>query len=235
MSFEKERKPYSVLASVFNTTMIREKEIVLNHWTKERLRVFFRSNANTNSQGAKAMLYYMAGEGIKEGTLVDINDKVYLSLNQDSVENEIYKKSDLFECNMSINTFSDGYELSIPCFAYLLTSIFGNNYPQISVVSGNMQLITEDCEVSRKISVNSRFEDMGAEFIVEDRIIRNSIMNFYITKQADINPPERKLDITPRVEYQLGKNEPISVTAKRREANSSLWATVKNPTIVWES
>ncbi|MDR1688815.1 MAG: hypothetical protein LBS21_09440 [Clostridiales bacterium] len=236
ISYNKECKPYNVLASVFNSTLLREKEIVDDYWTKERMRVFFRSNKNTNEQGAKAQLYYMPDEGIKEGALVDIKDKVYIALNQSTIENDIYKKSDLFECNVNINTFSNGYEVNIPGYCYYLTSVFGNDYPQISVVGGNMEVITQDCEVSRLITPNSTFIDLGATWRVEDCVIRNGLMHYYIQKQADTLPPDFKVEILSRaVEFESGKMERFEISAQRKEHNDSTWNTVENATIWWKS
>ena len=230
-----ERQPYNVLASVFNSVMQRELEIVNEYWTGAPLRVFHRSNKNTNEQGSKSQCYYYADEGISEGTLLDIYGKIYLSLNQSTVENPLYKKSDLFECNIIIDTFSNSYELIIPGFFYYLTSVYGNDFPQVGSIGGNVEVITEDCEASRKISVNSRFNALDSEWMVVDRIIRNGLMHFYIEKQVNSAPPERELEILPKAEYEVDTSSYIGVWAKRRDANSNTWATVENATILWES
>ena len=232
---QKERKPYDILGSVFNSVMVRELEIVTDYWTQKKYRIFARSNKNTNEQNSKSQFYYYADEGISEGSLIEINRKTYLALNQATVENTLYKKSDLFECNIVIDTFSNGHELEIPGFSYYLTSVFGNDYPQVSVVSGNMQVITIDNDKSRSIKVNSRFNALGAEWRIEDRVSRNGLIHFYISKQAETPPPDRELEILSRPEYEIGKSEYINVWAKRKESSSNSWSTVHNATILWES
>ncbi|MCL2018893.1 MAG: hypothetical protein FWG70_03955 [Oscillospiraceae bacterium] len=186
-NLKKARSSYDISASVFNSVMSRESEIVKDYYTNEEFRVFFRNKKNTSSQGFKTELYYYAGENIKAGTLIKINDKTYLAINCGTAENTLYKRSDLFECNIIMKFFNNGQNLTIPGFSYSLTSVFGDSFPRISSVSGNMQILTQDNDTARKVSIGTIIQALDCHWLVNGRILQNGLIKLYVKKQSE-NP-----------------------------------------------
>jgi hypothetical protein len=229
------KKPYNSLASVFNSTMMRELEVITEYWTEKELRVFFRRNKNTNAEGANARIYYYADEGIREGSLLKINGKVYLAINQARIENSLYKISDLFECNIIIDTFCDGYLVTVPGYAYSTTSNYGINSSVVSVISGNLEVITENSELSSKIEVGSRVDALNDNWEIKNITVVNGLTHIYMEKEVNAGTAEFLFSIAPRDKYEVGKIEAIEVSVKRRANDNSSWEDVINPALIWES
>ncbi len=231
-------KPYNLLDSIFNKFMIREKEMVLDYWTHERYPVFFRENETKNQTNDFSRIYYSIDQSIHEGSLLLSRNKVYLALNQQAVENNVFAHADIVRCNTMINMFDNGFEVSIPAYVGTLLSPFGDTGNVITTTSGDVEILTQDCKTSAFIKKSAIFTAMGSRFSVTNRIITDGVLHIYAkTEQgagADIVvPPTYELELNLNGPYAIDSSAQLEAIPRRIDGEQS--AVVKNATIIWES
>lgn len=219
---------YNVVSSQFYDYLQREGVTVKDYWTGEEYLCFFRRNKDTNQTNDNISLYYPVGVGIHEGTTITYGDTPYVILNQESLENHIYHRSDGIRADVMLNTYSDGMELNIPTFAYDLTSAQPTANNVISLVSGNSELMTGDNEWSRQLTLDSQFTAMGGVFKIVNLNYKSGIARISTSRVAgSVTPIEYSIKINSESKYSVGSAVKIDVTASRTEG------TVKNPTLKW--
>lgn len=219
---------YNVVSSQFYDYLQREGVTVKDYWTGEEYLCFFRRNKDTNQTNDNISLYYPVGVGIHEGTTITYGDTPYVILNQESLENHIYHRSNGIRADVMLNTYSDGMELNIPTFAYDLTSAQPTANNVISLVSGNSELMTGDNEWSRQLTLDSQFTAMGGVFKIVNLNYKSGIARISTSRVAgSVTPIEYSIKINSESKYSVGSAVKIDVTASRTEG------TVKNPTLKW--
>lgn len=157
---------YSVVESQFSDYLEREGTTVKDYFTDAEYRCFFRRNADVNQTNSNITIFYPAESGINPGTLIVHNDKVYLVLNQETVENRAYSRSDGINADVMISTYNKSTKeaIRIPAFAYDLIGDSMHKSNTMTTIAGSCELITGDCEMSRKLKTNCEFFAMGNWF-----------------------------------------------------------------------
>lgn len=159
---------YSVPESQFLDYLQREGTVVEDYWTGDEYRCFFRRNKDTNQTNDNISIYYPVGNGIRPGSLITHYGHTYLILNQESLENRVYHRSDGLNADVMLNTYNKdtAQDISLPCFAYDLTGIVPKSSDIMSTINGNVELMTGDNEMSRKLKINCEFNAMGNWYTV---------------------------------------------------------------------
>lgn len=219
---------YNVASSQFYDYLQREGVTVKDYWTGTEYTCFFRRNKDTNQTNDNISLYYPVDVGIHEGSIITYGDTQYLVLNQESMENHVYHRSDGIRADVMLNTFSDGLEINIPVFAYDLTSAQPTANNVISLVSGNSELMTGDNEWSRQLTLDSEFTAMGGRYKIVNLNYKSGIARISTSRVAEsVTPIEYSIKINAEAKYSVGSAVKIDVTTSRTEG------TVKNPTLKW--
>ena len=179
---------YDVLQNKFDETIAREGVTVSTYITNEEFQVFFRRLNDGLNQRDTMTMFYPVGSPVHSGSIITVNDKQFILLNQETIENTVYYKSAVIGCNGTIST-EDADVLNLPFYGSGASSAFpssgGVSTKYIAVVSGQTELITEDCELARKLEINDKFNAWGRTWKIENIICIDGIVTLNVEVQAD--------------------------------------------------
>lgn len=229
---------YSVPESQFLDYLQREGTAVKDYWSGEEYRCFFRRNKDTNQTNDNISIYYPVGNGITPGSLIKHYGHTYLILNQESLENRVYHRSDGLNADVMLNTYDreSGYEISIPCFAYDLTGTAPETSDIMSTINGNVELMTGDNAVSRMLKVNNEFNAMGNWYSVVSVNFKTGIARIGATIiQSPSTPVAYGLTIKAEATYIQGDTAKLTASATIDDlpvSNATLKWSSSNPDIV---
>ena len=168
----------------FERTMKREGKIVTTYTSGTEFRAFFRTRDEHENQRETIIMYYDVTAPVRPGTLIMIGYGVFLALNRETVENDIYYKSTLIKCNGVFNE-NTGKIHNVPFYSDNLKSSvsIGNN--TINMLNGNLELITEENSLSKQIQINQYFNEFGRTFRVTNKYIMDGIVHVIAEVEAD--------------------------------------------------
>lgn len=178
---------YSPLESVFEATMEREGQILSTYSSRTEFRAFFRIRNDNENQRETIVIYYDITAPVHSGTLVMIGNGVYLALNKETVENDVYYKSTLIKCNGIYNS-NDGVINNIPFYSDNMKSSVSIGNSIISMLKGNVELLTEENSLSRRIDINAVFNEFGRTFKVTNKYIVDGIVHIIAEVDSDKAP-----------------------------------------------
>lgn len=178
---------YSPLESVFESTMKREGKILTTYTNGTEFKAFFRIRNDNENQRETIVIYYDVTAPVHSGTLVMIGKGVYLALNKETVENDVYFKSTMIKCNGMYNS-NDGLISNVPFYSGNMKSSvsIGNNI--ISMLDGNIELLTEENSLSKQININAIFNEFDRTFKITNKYTIDGITHFIAEVDADRNP-----------------------------------------------
>lgn len=161
------------LQYVFDITMQREGKEIVAYTSGKTFKGFFRRNEDNNNIQDTVKLYYPVNAPVRQGDIIVFNNKKYILFNQETQENTCYYKSAAYAINGKI-LLNDGSLEGIPCYAYDLNNGL-NQGNAISILSGNMDFLTEDNEISRKIKINDIFNEYGRTWHIDNIYYKDGI------------------------------------------------------------
>ncbi len=221
---------YNVVAEQFAQSLQRERKTIYDYWTGEPRECFFRRNKDTNQTNNNVSIYYLKDELIYEGELISFRNKVFLVLNRETDENDVYRRSDMLETNMIIETYSEQKELRLPCYAYDLLNPNPDTGSMVDVINGNIELISEQCPLADSIEVNSKFVALGGNYEVVNKYNKSGIVHIFIKREsASAAPTAYSLAINANAEYGMGDTATLTALATCSEG------PITNATIEWDS
>lgn len=181
--------PYSGNSTLtqFNRTMKREGKTVTTYIDHTEFQAFFRIKEDNENQKETIIMYYGITAPVRPGTLVMYGHGVFLALNRETVENDIYYKSTLVKCNGVYNDI-DGRFGNIPFYCDNMKSSvsIGNNV--ITTLNGNIELITEESALSNQIEIDNHFNEFGRTFKVSNRYVMDGIVHIIAEVYVDMLP-----------------------------------------------
>lgn len=180
---------YTPLESVFASTMEREGRAVTAYTSGEKFQAFMRRNDDGNNTEDRITLYYAINAPVVQGNLISYGNKIYILLNRETEENNCYYKSSGLACNGKIN-LNDGTITGIPCYAYDLNNGLSTNGQTISVISGDMEFVTEDNTLGRQIEINDTFNEFGRTWNVKNIYHKDGMLHLITEVYADVKPVE---------------------------------------------
>ena len=182
---------YSPLEDVFRETMRREGRTVTAVTSGAEFQAFMRRTDDGNSTEDRVTFYYAIDAPVNQGNLVKLGRKTYIFINKETEENSCYYKSYAIATNgeITINEFEE-YIHNLKCYGYDLQSgIFAqNNY--ISLISGTMEFITEDNEMSRDIKVSRTFNNYGRTWLINNIYYKDGICHIITEVDSDYTPQD---------------------------------------------
>lgn len=190
----------------FERTMKREGRIVTTYTGGTEFRAFFRTRDEHENQRETIIMYYDVTAPVRPGTLVMVGYGVFLALNRETTENDIYYKSVMVKCNGVFNE-NTGIVHNVPFYCSNMKSSVsvGNNV--ISMLNGNIELITEENSLSKQIDICQTFNEFGRTFRVTNKYIMDGIVHLIAEVEAD-----RKADFvyTIQIDGLLNSSVPVN-------------------------
>ena len=105
---------YDTVNSAFTDALKREGKVINSHLDNTPYNVIFRRNSDTNKLQNTVTIFYSVDSNVHAGQLLKYKDKTYLSINQESAENDTYLKSDLRQTNAIMNYIVGSTEFNVP-------------------------------------------------------------------------------------------------------------------------
>ena len=190
----------------FERTMKREGRIVTTYTGGTEFRAFFRTRDEHENQRETIIMYYDVTAPVRPGTLVMVGYGVFLALNRETVENDIYYKSTLIKCNGVFNE-NTGKIHNVPFYCDNMKSSVSIGNSTISMLNGNLELITEEKSLSKQIDINQHFNEFGRTFRVTNKYIMDGIVHLIAEVEAD-----QKADFvyTIKIDGLLNSSVPVN-------------------------
>lgn len=167
----------------FERTMKREGKSVTTYTGGTEFRAFFRTRDEHENQRETIIMYYDVTAPVRPGTLVMLGYGVFLALNRETTENDIYYKSVMVKCNGIFNE-NTGIVHNVPFYCSNMKSSVsvGNNV--ISMLNGNLELITEENSLSKQIDISQTFNEFGRTFEVSNKYTMDGIVHLIAEVRA---------------------------------------------------
>lgn len=174
----------TTLNHVFNETLNRERHTLETYYDKQTFDCFFRRNSDSLNQRDSIVMYYDREAPIKTGTLVKMGNDFYLVLNHEHQEGTVYFKSAVVKTNGMVNV-TDLAILDIPVYIDSVGRTTESVGTHFSIIDGDIELLTEDCEKARQIAINSRFNEFGRTWKVTNNYYVDGIL--HIIAEVSVN------------------------------------------------
>lgn len=178
---------YSPLESVFESTMEREGKILTTYSSGIEFRAFFRIRNDNENQRETIVIYYDVTAPVSSGTLIMIGKEVFLALNKETVENDVYYKSTMIKCNGVYNS-NDGEVSNMPFYTDNMKSSVSLENNIISMLNGNIEILTKENTTSKRININDTFNEFNRTFVITNKYSIDGIMHFLGEVKVDEKP-----------------------------------------------
>lgn len=201
----------------FNRTMKREGKTVTTYTGGTEFQAFFRIKEDNENQKETIIMYYDITAPVRPGTLVMYGYGIFLALNRETVENDIYYKSVLVKCNGVFNDIN-GYFGNIPFYCDNMKSSVSIGNSIITTLSGNIEFITEENALSKNIKIDNYFNEFGRTFRVSNRYVIDGIVHIIGEVEADRTPTVNYsivIDGIPASSVKVGDSISLSATPYR--------------------
>lgn len=218
---------YDTVNSAFSDALKREGKVITAYSDNTPYNVIFRRNSDTNKLQNTITIFYSADSNVHAGQLLKYKDKIYLSINQESAENDTYLKSDLFETNAVMNYIKGGMEFNVPAYAYDVNNAIAINNNVLSIVNGNIELLAEDNSITRALKIDDKFYAIGGYWKINNLIYKDNVIYIYVERET--TSTTYTVTITANDSYDRGTTTKLSAIAK---ADNTV---VTNANIVWSS
>ena len=180
----------NTLHKQFSDALKREGKTITTYYTSESVKCLFRMNNDNNNTTNHITIFYDITAPIKQGQLLTYGGKNYITLNQESVENDTYYKSALLECNLLLPVINNSKRYDIPCYMYNLTSptVIENNV--ITTLDGKGEIITESTEMIKNIDISGKniVNIIGGWYKVQNTYNIGGISHVFI--ERDVKPAD---------------------------------------------
>ena len=224
---------YDILTSQFNDVLAREGKTITSS-TGNTYQCVFRKNSDKNNSDNRLTIFYPATESIAQGQLLKFKDNYFLSLNQETIENDVYKKSDLLEADTEIHTITSGYELYIKAYAEDATSLGVTGNSTITTVGGNISFIAQDDTNSRRLAIDATFTALGGTWKITNVYYKCGLCYIFTSRTANsATNPTYALSVTGGDTCTMTESTQMTATATITDSGTT--TTILNPTIEWTS
>ena len=198
----------------YKRTMEREGKILTTYTGGTEFKAFFRINNDNENQRETIVIYYDVTAPVRPGTLVMYGYGVYLALNRETVENDVYYKSTLVKCNGVYNENS-GAVMNIPFYSDNMKSSVSVGNSTITMLSGNIEIITEENSLSKKIKIDQKFNEFGRTFNVCNLYSMDGILHIIAEVYSNMKPTYTYsviIDGTPTTSLKTGERVQLIAT-----------------------
>lgn len=198
----------------YKRTMEREGKTLTTYTGGAEFKAFFRINNDNENQRETIVIYYDVTAPVRPGTLVMYGYGVYLALNRETVENDVYYKSTLVKCNGVYNENS-GAVMNIPFYSDNMKSSVSVGNSTITMLNGNIEIITEENSLSKKIKIDQKFNEFGRTFSVCNLYSMDGILHIIAEVYSNMTPTyiySVVIDGTPTTSLKTGETVQLTAT-----------------------
>ncbi|MDF2844064.1 MAG: hypothetical protein K0R00_2490 [Herbinix sp.] len=166
----------------FKEALKREGKTVKGYYNNTDYTCLFRKNSDDNTTDGHVTIFYEIGSGIYQGQLLSFGEKHFVVLNQESVENSVYYKSALLECNILLPLVENMRYKYIPCYAYGMTSptVISNNI--MSIVDGKCEIISEYTDKFTTSIIDLLVNILGGYYKIQNVHNKSGIAHVYVER-----------------------------------------------------
>lgn len=190
----------------FERTMKREGKIVTTYTGGTEFCAFFRTRDEHENQRESIIMYYDITAPVRPGTLIMMGYGIFLALNRETVENDVFYKATLIKCNGVFNE-NTGKIHNVPFYCSNMKSSVSIGNSTISMLNGNIELITEENSLSKQININQYFNEFGRTFKITNKYTMDGIVHLIAEAQLD-----QEVDFVYRIQID-GITKSISVNS----------------------
>ncbi len=203
----------NIVKRVFDDSMKREGKTIRVLYTGSTFTGFFRRNNDSTNQEDTMILYYPIDAPVRAGNIITFANNQYILLNKETAENETYFKSAVMKTNGIINTHNLSVS-GLPFYGDGLNNALADDGNYISLVNGNVKIITEDCQASRSIEINDKLNEWGRTFRVENIYYIDGIAHLVLQVDADLTPEyEYTLSVSQLSQLNVKPNDTDTISA----------------------
>lgn len=203
----------NILNDMFEQAMKREHKTVTIRETGKQFECFFRkSNDNINHRDTMTM-FYDVNASVKVGALLLYGGNIYLTLNKETAENDVYFKSAIIRTNGIINTHSLSV-IGLPFYGDNVNNATATNTTNFNLIDGNIEVMTEDNELSRALSVDDLFNEWGRTWKITNLFYIDGICHIILEINANITPTYNySLVLSSLSSFNVVPGDTASITA----------------------
>lgn len=188
----------------FSDALKREGKTITTYYTNEKVTCLFRINKDYNNIDNHLTIFYDVSAPIKQGQLLSYGGYHYIVLNQETVENDIYYKSALLQCNLLLPVVVNQVNQKIPCYVGELKSPTILEGKVITTIDGRLEIMTESTDMINNISFDTTFAIVGGYYEVVNKYHRSGISYIYVERTEE-PPKEYRFDVTASSsQYKVG-------------------------------
>lgn len=177
----------NILSDIFQQSMQREHKTVTIRGTGEQFECFFRkSNDNINRRDTMTM-FYNVDASVEVGTLLSYGSNTYLTLNKETAENDVYFKSAIIRTNGVINTHSLSV-VGLPFYGDNVNNATATNTTNFNLIDGNIEVMTEDNDISRALKVDDLFNEWGRTWKISNLFYIDGICHIVLEVNVNVTP-----------------------------------------------
>ena len=175
---------YTPLENVFAATMEREGKTVTAWSNGKEFTAFFRRCDDGQSTEDRITVYYSVDAPVEQGSLIQYGRKTYVLINKETEENTCYYKSYGIATNGILNN-NNGTLWDIPIYGYDMKDGLAYADKIFTMISGNMEFITEITDAVKTLKINDTFNVYGRTFKVDNIYMKDGL--FHIIGQVKVN------------------------------------------------
>lgn len=217
----------NTLTDIFNEVMQREGQTATALTSGKAFNAFFRkSNDNLNNRDSM-IIFYSVDAPVKAGSLIEYKGNTYLLMNQETGENEVYFKSAIARTMGNISTHSLSV-VNLPFYGININGATAQGDNNLSIIDGNIEVLTEDCEQSRKLAVNDVFNEWGRTWEIKNLFYIDGICHVILEITADATPTyEYTLVLTDLSVLDVAPGDTASIKATALINNLEVAVTIE--------
>lgn len=197
---------YTPLENVFAATMEREGKTVTAWSNGKEFVAFFRRCDDAQSTEDRINVYYGVDAPVEQGSLIQYGRKIYILMNKETEENTCYYKSFGIATNGLLNS-NNGIIKDVPIYGYDMKDGIAYSDKFFTMISGNMEIITENTDTIKELKINDTFNLYGRTFRTDNTYIKDGL--FHIIAQVTTN----EVDPIPTPEPDLTTKNKVSITS----------------------
>lgn len=203
----------NILNDIFRQSMQCEHKTITVQETGEQFKCFFRkSNDNINRRDTMTM-FYDVDAPVEVGALLLYGGNTYLTLNKETAENDVYFKSAIIRTNGAINTHSLSV-IGLPFYGDNVNNATSTNTTNISLIDGNIEVMTEDNEESRALKVDDLFNEWGRTWKITNLFYIDGICHIVLEINANVTPTYNySLVLTNLTSFNVAPEDTAEITA----------------------
>lgn len=191
---------YTPLENVFAATMERERKNVTAWSNGKEFTAFFRRCDDGQSTEDRITVYYGVDAPVEQGSLIQYGRKTYVLMNKETEENTCYYKSFGIATNGLLNS-NNGTIKDVPIYGYDMKDGIAYSDKVFTMISGNMEIITENTDTIKGLKINDTCNVYGRTFKVDNTYIKDGLFHIIAqvtTNEVDPTPtPDPEPDPTP--------------------------------------